>query len=261
MEEEKQYQTEWEAGTTEEEEELGEDKSGKLVLKIGAVIILLAFVAFSYAWQPIFWPPNLDFLKQDQTLSEEELVRQCKPAVVNLQVIKTAGPRTIGQGTGFNLEPEGKIVTNRHVVEGASSVEIIFSDGNRFFSRDIELIDGYDLAIIRINGNNLPTIPVVNNRLVEVGQTVTIIGNPMGFQRISARGEVESYFKTKTGMLVFTITALIAPGSSGSPVLDGTGHLVGIVFATGTVTIDGEDHSRALAIPATAMSQIAKDLD
>lgn len=244
--------TEWDIY---EKEEAGEDKRSKLVFKIGAGIILLAFVVFSYAWLPLLRPPHLDFLKQDKTLSEEALVRQCKPAVVNIQAIKTGVTGTRSQGTGFNLKPQGRIVTNRHVVEGASSVEITFSDEKRYFSRDIEIIDGYDLALVKLDGKDLPILAEVNNQMAELGETVTIIGNPRGFQRISARGQVKEYFKTETGNQVFSIAATIAPGSSGSPVLNAIGQLVGIVYATGTVKIEGEEQNRAIAIPATALTR------
>lgn len=241
-----------------EEEEDGRNKRNQPIFKIAAVIILLAFVAFSYAWLPFLWPPHLDFLKQNKALSEEDLVRQSKPAVVNIQTTKTGGGVS-SQGTGFNLEPQGMIITNRHVVEGASAVEVTFSDGNCLFSQDIELIDGYDLAIIRLKSKDLPFLQMVTDQLVDIGQTVTIIGNPRGFQRVSSRGEVREYYKTQTGMLVFTVATIIAPGSSGSPVLDEKGRLVGIVYATGTVTIDGEEQNRALAIPATALSYESKE--
>jgi serine protease Do len=250
---------EWEFENTIEEDwellEEDEERGSRLnqpVFKIAAVIILLAFVAFSYAWLPFLWPPHLDFLKQNKALSEDDLVRQSKPAVVNIQTTKTGGGVS-SQGTGFNLAPQGMIVTNRHVVEGASAVEVTFSDGNRLFSQDIDLIEGYDLAIVRLKSKDLPFLPVVTDQLSEIGQTVTIIGNPRGFQRVSSRGEVKEYYKTETGMLVFTVAATIAPGSSGSPVLDEKGRLVGIIYATGTLTIDGEEQNRALAIPATAL--------
>lgn len=241
-----------------EEDEAGEDKPGKLIFKIGAGITLLAFLAFSYAWLPLLRPPHLDFLKQDKTLSEEALVRQCKPAVVNIRVTKTGGTGARSQGTGFNLNPQGLIVTNRHVVEGASSVEVTFSDENRYFSRKIKLIDGYDLALVKLDGKDLPALAVADDRIAELGQTVTIIGNPRGCQRISARGQVKEYFMTETANQVFSVAATVAPGSSGSPVLDATGRLVGIVYAAGTVKIEGKDQNRALAIPAAALT---KDLN
>ena len=106
--------------------------------------------------------------------------------MVNIQTTRTGEAAAI-QGTGFNLEPAGMIVTNRHVVEGASTVEVAFSDDKRLFSQDIDLLDGYDLAIVRLKGKGLPSLPV-SDRMAEIGQSVTIIGNPRGFQGVSCRG-------------------------------------------------------------------------
>ncbi|MDD2234607.1 MAG: serine protease [Desulfitobacteriaceae bacterium] len=211
----------------------------------------MAFVALSYTWLPSVWTINFDFLKQDKTLSEDDIVRQCRPAVVIIQATGT-GEATGAQGTGFNLEPDGMIVTNRHVVEGASTVEVTFSDDKRLFSQDIDLLDGYDLAIIWLKGNGLPSLQV-SDKMAEVGQSVTIIGNPRGFLGVSCRGEVKEYYRTDSGMLVFTIGVTVAPGSSGSPVLDEQGRLVGIVYAAGKIAADGEEQDRAIAIPATAL--------
>ena len=237
----------------EEEEASAGSKRSRPVFKMGAVVILLAFIAFAYAWLPFLWPPHLDFLQQDQALSEEDLVLRCKPAVVNIQAKKT-GDALSSQGTGINLEAEGMIITNRHVVEGAESVKVSFSDEKSYFSRDLEIIDGYDLAMIKLKAKDLPFVAVETEQLVELGQIVTIIGNPRGFQRISSRGEVKEYFESDSGMPAFTINATIAPGSSGSPVLDEKGCLVGIIFAIGTVKLNGEEQERALAIPATALN-------
>ena len=225
------------------------------LLKFGVVLTLLAFLALSYAWLPLLLPPQLDFLNQNKGLSEEELVLQAKPAIVNVRTTRSGALANSSQGTGFNLQPEGLIVTNRHVVESASSVEITFSDDRRFISQDIEFIAGYDLAVIRLKGQELPFLASVSDSWPEVGQVVTIIGNPRGFQRISSRGEVESYFKIATDLPIFSINANIAPGSSGSPVLDDSGQVVGIIYATRTQRIDGQDQQRALAIPATVINR------
>ncbi len=264
MPEKNQPENEWENNNILEEEwdaleedEAREDKRKQPVFKIAAVIIIMAFIAFSYAWLPSVWKLNLDFLKQDKVLSEDDLVRRCKPAVVNIKTTKTGGAVT--QGTGFNLEPRGMIVTNRHLVEGASTVEVTFSDDKRLFSQDIDVIDGYDLAVVWLKNKNLPFLPVAADQIAEIGQSVTIIGNPRGFQRVSSRGKVKEYYKTDDDMLVFTIAVAIAPGSSGSPVLDEQGHLVGIIYAAGKVVIDGKEQNRAIAIPATALDHLSKE--
>lgn len=237
----------------EESNESRPDQLKKLFIKLGALIALLAFLASAYAWLPLFNQLDLDFLEQNRALSEEELVRQCKPAVVHIQVSETSNRGTGTQGTGFNLSPSGVIITNRHVVEDASSVQIGFGNDIRFFSKDIEFIEGYDLAVIRLQGKDLPYLPMVADQMVEKGQMVTIIGNPMGFQRVSTRGQVESIFKTASDMQAFTINTTIAPGSSGSPVLDEKGSLVGIVYAAGVVTVEGKERNLAFAIPASVL--------
>jgi S1-C subfamily serine protease len=246
---------EWdtEEGDALDEDEAGGERRNHPLFKIAVVLIIMAFVALSYAWLPSIWTINFDFLKQDKTLSEDEIVRRCRPAVVNIQATGTGEAAGAGiQGTGFNLEPDGMIVTNRHVVAGASTVEVTFSDGQRLFSRDIDLLDGYDLAIIRLKGKSLPSLRV-SDRMAEFGQSVTIIGNPRGFPGVSCRGEVKEYYKTDSGMQVFTIGVTVAPGSSGSPVLDEQGRLVGIVYAAGKIAVNGEEQDRAIAIPATAL--------
>lgn len=237
----------------EEDEFFTESKRSRPAFKIGAIVILLAFVAFAYAWLPYLWPPHLDFLHQDAALSEEEMVLRCKPAVVLIEASKSAVASS-SQGSGINLKAEGMIISNRHVVEGADAVKVSFAEGKSYFSRDIEMLEGYDLAIIRLKAQDLPFVAVETGHMVELGQTVTIIGNPRGFQRISARGEVKEFFTGDSGMPVFTIDAVIAPGSSGSPVLDEKGQLVGIIFAIGTVKLNDEEQERALAIPAAALN-------
>lgn len=243
-----------------DEDEAEGSKWLKCILKITAILIITAFIAFSYAWLPSILASNLDFLKQDKALSEDDLVRRCKPAVVNIQTTKIGAAATHTQGTGVNLKPQGMIITNRHVVEGASVVEVSFSNGSRLSSQDIEFIDGYDLAVIQLQGQNLPFLPMITDQIAEIGQSVTIIGNPQGFQRVSCRGEVKEYYKTSTGRLVFTIAVPVAPGSSGSPVLDEKGRLIGIVYAAGKVAVDGEEQDRAIAIPAAALSHLFAEL-
>lgn len=234
-----------------EEDQYQDNPRKKRIFRLTVVLTILAFIGLSYAWVPLLLPPHLDFLNQNRTLAEEDLVIQSKPAIVNIHANKP-GTVSNSQGTGFNLHPEGLIVTNRHVVESATSVEVTFLDDRRFISQDIQYIAGYDMALIKLKGNELPSLTVVSDR-PKIGETVTIIGNPRGFQRISARGEVENYYKADD-MLVFGINAPIAPGSSGSPVLNGSGDVVGIIYATRTYHLDGQDQQQALAMPTTALT-------
>ncbi len=223
-------------------------------IRIGALLLLVAFVAFAYAWLPHILPPHLDFLQQNQELSQEQVVIDSRPAVVGIKVVKNDPAssvfRSTRTGTGFNIDPQGLIITNRHVVEGAQSVHITFSEDKTIVSNSIELVEGADLAIIRLEEENLPYLPV-SDQLAEPGQTVTIIGNPRGIPRVAVRGIVKEYYASDSAPLVFSIEALIEPGSSGSPVLNEQAEVVGIVYALQTPSSDHQEAKLALAIPIT----------
>lgn len=224
-------------------------------VRIGALLVLLAFVAFAYAWLPNILPPHLDFLQQNRELSQDQVVIDSRPAVVGIKVIKNDPASSIGPltrtGTGFNIHPQGLIITNRHVVEGAQSVQITFYEDKTIVSDSIELVEGADLAVIRLEEANLPYL-FLSDQVPEPGQTVTIIGNPRGVSRVAVRGTVREYYQNSSSApLVFSIEAPIEPGSSGSPVLNEQAEVVGIVYALRTSQAEGQEVRLALAIPVT----------
>lgn len=219
-------------------------------IRIAAAIVLIAFIAFSFAWLPRILPPHLDFLHQNQELSQDQLVVNSRPAIVGIQVMKSGAiSGSASYGTGFNIHPQGLIITNRHVVEDAQSVQITFYENKEIISDAIEIVEGVDLAIIRLEDNDLPYLPL-GDQLATTGDTVTIIGNPRGVSRVAIRGTVEGYYQgSDAAPLVFSIEAPIEPGSSGSPVLNEQGQVVGIVYALQTPNSDMP--RLALAIPIT----------
>lgn len=253
----------WQHELMREETDMDEEDGGggrrlrpAWLLRLAAAIALVAFVAFSYAWLPLLSPSHFKFLGQDRELSSESLVKSSKPAVVSIKTIAPDGlPGSSRAGTGFNIDPNGLVVTNRHVVDGAASIEITFSDEERFYSKDCQIIPGYDLALVKIKGHKLPILPV-SDKLPTAGEEVTIIGNPLGFQRISARGSVEGYYAGgEAGSTVFAITAIAEPGSSGSPVLNKQGEVEGIVYAITNLKEGGQEVRYSLAIPANVLQQ------
>ncbi|MGE5391852.1 MAG: S1C family serine protease [Deltaproteobacteria bacterium] len=241
-----------------DEESEGKRRRPAWLLRLAAAIALVAFIALSYAWLPLIAPSHFEFLRQDRELSGEAVVKASKPAVVSITATIPDGiPGSTRGGTGFNIASEGLVVTNRHVVDGAASIMITFSDYRRFYSKQYQIIEKYDLAVIRIKGQGLPVLPL-SYTLPAIDEEVTVIGNPLGYQRVSARGPVEGYYDGgEAGAAVFAIRAIAEPGSSGSPVIDRQGRVCGVVYAITSIRKDGKEIRYSLAIPADALKALS----
>jgi S1-C subfamily serine protease len=198
---------------------------------------------------------QLDFLAGNRALSTDQIVKKARPAVVNIEASVWNGPfRSLHQGTGFNLSPQGKIITNRHVVEGSGKIKVSFGDGRIFYADSFTPVKGADLAIINLHSYNLPAIAIEKKTTAQSGDQVTIVGNPLGLEKISARGQVGQYHLTSGNEIqVFDISVPANHGNSGSPVLNSRARVVGVVFAISTMEVNGQTETRALAIPIRAL--------
>ncbi|MBD1868279.1 trypsin-like peptidase domain-containing protein [Oculatella sp. FACHB-28] len=143
--------------------------------------------------------------------------------------------RQIGQGSGFIIDSSGIIVTNAHVVDRADSVRVTLKDG-RTFSGEVRGSDEVtDLAVVKIEGDNLPVSPVGDSDQVQVGDWAIAVGNPLGLDNTVTLGIVSTLNRSSALVgipdkrLEFIQTdAAINPGNSGGPLLNARGEVIGI---------------------------------
>ncbi len=156
-----------------------------------------------------------------------DLVSRIKPSVVALVTYDEKG-HELARGSGFFTAPD-RVVTNLHVIESASRVEIHQSDGTSVPVRGILAVDGEgDLVLLRVQLLRPPKALALAPFLPREGQSVVVIGNPMGLEGSVSNGIVSAVREVASFGRLIQITAAISPGSSGSPVIDMKGNVVGI---------------------------------
>lgn len=229
----------------EEENEYQPPRLKRKLLSLTALVILVAFIIWSFPQLGVFFS-DLSFLAQNKQLKEEKIVEQSIPAIVS---VEAKGEGNVNKnGTGFNIAPEGLILTNYHVVQNASSIKVIFPDGKSFYSNDVRQISNADIVVIRLNSQDLPSLPLELQKIPDDELLFTIIGNPLGYKQIAVRGRLGSYYKYNDYFIV-EIQASVKKGSSGSPVINSEGRAVGIIFAHRDIETDEATEYHALAIP------------
>ncbi len=135
-----------------------------------------------------------------------------------------------GEGSGFTIRPDGVIMTNAHVVDGASEVTVRLTDRREYTAKVVGVDKKSDIAIIRINAKDLPTVKVGDSRVLKVGEWVLAIGAPFGFENSATAGIVSAKGRTlESGYVPFIQTDVpINPGNSGGPLFNMRGEVVGV---------------------------------
>ncbi|MCW0390098.1 MULTISPECIES: DegQ family serine endoprotease [Xanthomonas] len=142
-------------------------------------------------------------------------------------------PAGRSMGSGFIISPDGYVLTNHHVVDGASEVKVKLTDRREFTAKVVGSDQQYDVALLKIDGKNLPTVRIGDSNLLKPGQWVVAIGSPFGLDHsvtagiVSATGRSNPYADQRYVPFIQTDVA-INQGNSGGPLLNTRGEVVGI---------------------------------
>ena len=170
-------------------------------------------------------------------------------------------PKRTATGSGVIISADGYIVTNNHVVDGADELTVTLSDNKEYSARIIGTDRTTDLALIKIDGRNLPAIEIANSDEVKVGEWVLAIGNPLGLNNTVTAGIISAKARTlgANGVESFIQTdAAINAGNSGGALVNTSGQLVGINAMLYSQT--GSYSGYGFAIPTTMMNKVVADL-
>ena len=189
-----------------------------------------------------------------QPKSPRQVARDVFPSVVLLVIQDSSGAPAF-LGSGFVLR-DGLVVTNYHVVSGGTSgyCKLVGQVASREIAGTVAVDIAHDLAIVAVNGLRARALPIGDSGQVAVGDTVYAVGNPEGLEGTFSQGIV-SAIRDIGDEAMLQITAPISPGSSGGPVLDGGGRVVGIAAATFR-----EGQNLNLAIPSSRLVALSASI-
>jgi tetratricopeptide (TPR) repeat protein len=207
----------------------------RIIINTPRLFLLTLFLAGSVAAQ--------DYLP--------ELVKRIKPSSVAVETFDARG-NSISRGSGFFIAPD-RIITNRHVIERSTRVEIHLMDGKKFVVKGVLAIDGEgDLAMLQVDVPRHLAIPLPIVRTVpQEGESIVVVGNPFGLEGSVSNGIVSAVREISGYGKIIQITAPISPGSSGSPVVNMFGQVIGIATLQAA-----EGQSLNFAVPSERILQL-----
>lgn len=206
--------------------------------------------------------------------------QKAAPAVVSINTSKNAARRPrrndpffqlfpdqseqaqVGLGSGVIVSPDGYILTNNHVVDGADEIEVTLNDGRHTPAKVIGTDPDTDLALLKISLDKLPVIVLGDSNALSVGDTLLAIGNPFGVGQTVTSGIVSALGRNQLGINAFEnfiqTDAAINPGNSGGALVDVNGNLMGI--NTAIYSQSGGSMGIGFAIPMSIAKQVMSDL-
>ena len=161
-------------------------------------------------------------------LLDDSILRRYFPELAERMPVR----RTTSLGSGVIVASEGYVLTNHHVIDGADDIELVLADGRELHARVQGIDPESDLAVLKAEGDNLPTITFGSTDALQVGDVVLAIGNPFGFGNTVTMGIVSALGRNHLGINRFEdfiqTDAPINPGNSGGALVDTAGNLIGI---------------------------------
>ena len=173
--------------------------------------------------------------------------------------------QSMGAGSGVIISEDGYIVTNNHVVDNASEIEVVLNDNRSYEAQIVGVDESTDLAVIKVDQNNLPAVKYGNSESINIGEWVLAIGNPYEFRStvtagiVSAKGRNINILGGGTSIESFIQTdAAVNPGNSGGALVNLNGDLVGI--NTAIASPSGAFAGYSFAVPVTLVKKVVDDL-
>lgn len=189
------------------------------------------------------------------------------PGVFSLNPLQQYERPVHSSGSGVIISDDGYIVTNNHVIEDATNIEVVMNNNQRYYAKLVGSDSDTDLALLKIKANHLPFVPYGNSDEVQPGEWVLAIGNPFDLNStvtagiVSAKARNIGILQEKNGLSVeafIQTDAAVNPGNSGGALVNLAGELVGI--NTAIATSSGSYQGYSFAIPVSLVKKVMDDL-